>query len=46
MLLGIFPLVYITRSRHRAAKERGPKQARDAVRDDERLADALKKFDY
>ena len=46
MLLGIIPIIYITRSRHRAAKVRGPKLPVETARDEERLEEALKNFDY
>ena len=46
LALGIFPIVYIARTRQRTAKIRGSKQPVGESLEDARLADALKKFDY
>jgi cytochrome c-type biogenesis protein CcmH/NrfF len=47
LLFGLLPITYIMRTRHKKARLTGPKQApREAPETDERLGEALKRFDY
>ncbi len=47
LLIGVIPIVYITRTRQRKARITGPKQTPQKIKsDDDRLDEALKTFDY